>query len=273
MVRCRQVTTGSGELPAHIGHGFDADDRFARATVRKAEAARYAALGSSKADTASGRSMHASPARLIITSGASVPSNRDRDTVMAHAASGDLNKGDSEPQRAQHAQRAPSISLVTASIPRQGQDQAAMPEGYLHRQRQASPQGREAQSAQAPADQSGSMNPEAAQTSGRISNPPHAEAQMSSAYPQQYGMAFPQQHANAVGNAEAVNANLAPASGQVPGSPFPARVDSLSHWGRPNGAQQRASSPQANAFAASQQRGSFELEQGQYARHAGDQET
>ncbi|DBA76248.1 TPA: hypothetical protein ACH3X1_009968 [Trebouxia sp. C0004] len=88
----RQVTTGSGELPSHIG--YEADERYGRAAaMRKAEAARYASLGSGKADSGPGRSMHASPARLIITSGASVPSSRD--DAMAHAVSGDLSRVDS----------------------------------------------------------------------------------------------------------------------------------------------------------------------------------
>lgn len=262
---CRQVTTGSGELPSHIG--YEADERYGRAAaVRKAEATRYASLGSGKANSGPGRSMHASPARLIITSGASKPSSRD--DAMAHAASGDLNRADSAAPRAQHAQRVPSISVVRAPDPSgPAADQSAVSEALLQHQRQASPPHRHVQSAslsgQAPAEQAGSMRSETAQTP--------AEAQMAAAYNQQYGMALPQQHGHATGSAE--HAHLASAAGQMPGSPFPTRVDSLSGWARQSEAQQRSNSPQSSGYAGSQPRGSFDFEQGQYVHRAGDQET
>ena len=264
---CRQVTTGSGELPSHIG--YEADERYGRAaSVRKAEAPRYALLGSGKADSGSGRSMHASPARLIITSGASVPSSRD--DAMAHAASGDLNRADSAALRAQHAQRVPSISVVRASDPSgPATDQSAVSEALLQHQRQASPRHRHVQSAslsgQAPAEQAASMRSETAQTP--------AKAQMAAAYNQQYGMALPQQHGHATGSTEQSHAHLAPAAGQMPGSPFPSRVDSLSGWARQSEAQQRSNSPQCSGYAGSQPRGSFDFEQGQYVHRVGDQET
>lgn len=264
---CRQVTTGSGELPSHIG--YEADERYGRAAaVRKAEAARYASLGSGKADSGPGRSSHASPARLIITSGASVPSSRD--DAMAHAASGDLNRADSAALRAQHAQRVPSISVVRASDPSgPAADQSAVSEALLQHQRQASPSHRHVQSAslsgQAPAEQAASMRSETAQTP--------AEAQVAAAYNQQYGMALPQQHGHATGSTEQSHAHLAPAGGQMSGSPFPSRVDSLSGWARQSEAQKRSNSPQSSTYAGSQPRGSFDFEQGQYVHRAGDQET
>ena len=181
--------------------------------------------------------MHASsPARLIITSGA-------RDSTLSHAASGDLSRADSEAQRAQHAQRIPSISVVTASEPA---DPASAAEGVLHWQRQGSPQHR------GTASPSGHMP-------GRSDNQSLAEVQMLSPYAQRYGLALPQQHAQ-----EGASAQLVPAPGQPPGSPFPARVDSLSGWARHNEGQRRSNSPQSNAYAAGQQPGSFEFDQGQY---------
>ena len=261
---CRQVTTGSGELPAHIGHGLEADERYGRAAaVRKAEAARYAALSNSKADSGPGRAMHASPARLIITSGGSLPA---RDSPLAPAASGDLNRAGSGSVRAQHAQRAPSISVVTAPEAGQAGDPA---EGLVHRQRQGSPQRRDGQSAsmpgQAPPGQATSLRPDTVQTS-------LAEAQMASAYAQQYGVALPQQHGHTVGTANAGAVHVAPVAGQMKGSPFPARVDSLSHWARQREGQQ-SSTPQPNSFADSQSGGSLEFEQGRHFHHTGDQET
>ena len=236
--------------------------------MRKAEAARYASLGSGKADSGPGRSMHASPARLIITSGASVPSSRD--DAMAHAASGDLNRADSAALRAQHAQRVPSISVVRASDPSgPAADQSAVSEALLQHQRQASPPRRHVQSAslsgQAPVEQTASMRSETAQTP--------AEAQMAAAYTQQYGMALPQQHSHATGSTEQSHAHVAPVAGHMPGSPFPSRVDSLSGWARQSEAQQHSSSPQSSGYAGSQPRGSFDFEQGQYVHRAGDQET
>ncbi|KAL0025228.1 hypothetical protein WJX77_008845 [Trebouxia sp. C0004] len=119
----RQVTTGSGELPSHIG--YEADERYGRAAaMRKAEAARYASLGSGKADSGPGRSMHASPARLIITSGASVPSSRD--DAMAHAVSGSM--------RSETAQTPAAAQMAAAYNQQYGM---ALPQQHGHATRSA----------------------------------------------------------------------------------------------------------------------------------------
>lgn len=228
---CRQVTTGSGELPAHIGHGYEPEDRFGRSSARKAEASRYATLSSSsKPDSTSARSMHASPsARLIITSGGS-----SRDGSTARAASGDLLRADSEPNR---AQRAPSISLVTAP------DLSQTPAAERPQQR--------AVPSQQPAEQSGSMLTDAAVGPSRGSSQsqaqPHAEAQPPSSYSQPAAVGLSHQQASAAGQMHA---------------PFPSRVDSLSHWGRQGDAQQRPGSPQSERFSG-QQRGRVEFDQRQ----------
>lgn len=108
----RQVTTGSQELPAHIGYGYESEDRFNRSAARKAEAVRYAAgLSSAKGDSPSSRTSHASPpARLIITSGARTSSGRDSPAV--HAGSGDLNRA----RQAQHPEQPVTISVVQAPV-------------------------------------------------------------------------------------------------------------------------------------------------------------
>lgn len=229
---CRQVTTGSGELPAHIGHGFDPEQRFGRSSVRKAEASRYAALSAgSKPDSASGRSMHASPSggpRLIITSGGS-----SRDGPSARAVSGDLLRPDAEPNR---AQRATSISLVTAP------DLSQTPASDRPLQRAAP--------SQQPAEQSaGGALSDAALGSGRASSQGqiqrHAEAQQASPY----STSLPPQQASAAGQAQA---------------PIPSRVESLSHWGRQPDAQQPSGSPQIGGLSG-QQGGRAEFEQRQMA--------
>ena len=225
---CRQVTTGSGELPAHIGHGLEADDRFGRGSARKTDASRYAV----KADSGSGRSMHASPARLIITSGAPGPPNRDM--ALARAASGDLSRADSGSLR---APRSPSISVITA--PHAMQQTA---EGPVQRHRLASPQQAVATAAASghhPGEQPATVRNDATQLSGRGDSDSHRERQVTGQEGSLPTAMTPQQ--------QLVNAQ---AAGQVPGSPFPPRVDSLSHWARHVDAQQRSSSPQVNGFAA-----------------------
>ena len=227
---CRQVTTGSGELPAHIGHGFDPEDRFGRSSVRKAEGSRYAALSSgSKPDSTPGRSMHASPSgapRLIITSGGSA-----RDGPTSRAVSGDLLRADFEPNR---AQRAPSISLVTAP----DLSQTPAPDRPLQR----------AASSQQPAEQSASgvlsdvaLGPGRASSQGQHQQ--HAEAQQRSPY----SGSLPPQQASAAGQEQA---------------PFPSRVDSLGRWGRQPDAQQPSGSPQLSGLSG-QQGGHAEFEQRQ----------
>lgn len=213
------MTTGSGELPAHIGHGFESDDRFGRGSARKADSSRYAGLSSnSKPDSTAARSMHASPsARLIITSGGS-----SRDGPTARAASGELLRADSEPNR---AQRASSISLVAA--PDLSQTPAS--ERPLHR----------AVPSQTPAEQSvGGVLPDAALGPGRAlsqsQSQPNAEAQRQSPtpmYSHQAALSSPQQQQSS-------------GAGQIQ-APFPSRVDSLSRWGRQGDPQPRSGSPQA----------------------------
>ena len=196
--------------------------------MRKAEASRYAALSSgSKPDSTSGRSMHASPSggpRLIITSG-----GFSRDSPTARPVSGDLLRADAEPKR---AQRAPSVSLVTAPDP--GQTPAS--DWPLHR---AAP-------SQQPAA-AGGVLADAALGPGRASsqgpNQRHAEAQQPSPYSRS---SLPQQ-ASAAGQAQA---------------PVPPRVDSLSHWGRQPDAQQPSGSPQLGGLSG-QQEGRAEFEQRQ----------
>lgn len=229
---CRQVTTGSGELPGHIGHGFDPEDRFGRSSTRKAEASRYAALSTgSKPDSASGRSMHASPSggpRLIITSGGS-----SRDGPSARAVSGDLLRADAEPNR---AQRAPSISLVTA--PDLGQTPAS-----------GRPLQRAAPSQQPAVQSAGAVSSDATLGPGRAlsqgQNQQHAEAQQASPH----STSLPPLQASAAGQAQA---------------PFPSRVDSLSRWARQPDAQQPSGSPQLGALSG-QQGGRAEFEQRQKA--------
>lgn len=106
----RQVTTGSQELPAHIGYGFEPEDRFNRSAARKAEAVRYAAgLASNKAESPTARTGHASPpTRLIITSGARTPSGRDSPAV--HAGSAELSRM----RQAQHAEQ--PVTIVHAPV-------------------------------------------------------------------------------------------------------------------------------------------------------------
>lgn len=107
----RQVTTGSQELPSHIGYGFESEDRFNRSAARKAEAVRYAAgLAANKQEPSSSRASHVSPpGRLIITSGdARTPSGRP----AVHAGSGDLNR----PRQAKHAEQLVNISVVKAPV-------------------------------------------------------------------------------------------------------------------------------------------------------------
>ena len=157
--------------------------------------------------------------------------------------------------------------MVTAPEPGQAADQA---EGLAHHQRQGSPQRRDGQSAsmpgQAPAEQAASLRLDTVQTS-------LAEPQMASAYAQQYGMALPQQHAHTVSDVNAGAVHVAPVAGQMTGSPFPARVDSLSHWARQRERGQQSSTPQPNSFADSQSGGSLEFEQGRRFHHTGDQEA
>ncbi|KAL3149213.1 hypothetical protein ABBQ32_002039 [Trebouxia sp. C0010 RCD-2024] len=232
----RQVTTGSGELPAHIAPhpiGYDQEDRFGRGSARKAEASRYAALSSSnKPDSSSARSMHASPTRLIITSGGG-PS---RDSPAVHAVSGDLLRADSEPNRAQHA---PSISLVTAPNLSQTPTserplQAATPS---HHQAAEQPSGSMSDAALGP---NTAASPSLSQA--------HAEAQQASLYRQQAAAGSPQQQATS-------------SAGQTH-PPFASRVDSLSHWARQGDAQQRSSSLQSDAVSG-HQAGRVELQQRQ----------
>lgn len=96
---------------------------------------------------------------------------------------------------------------------------------------------------------------------------------MASAYAQQYGMALPQQHAQTAGTANGGAVHVAPVAGQMTGSPFPARVDSLSHWARQHEGQQLSSTPQPNSYTESQSGGSIEFERGRHYHHTGDQET
>lgn len=214
---CRQVTTGSGELPAHIGHGFEPEDRFGRGSARKADTSRYAGLNaSSKPDSSAARSMHASPsARLIITSGGS-----SRGGPTARAASGDLLRADSEPNR---AQRASSISLVTAP------DLSQIPASERPMQR--------AVPSHIPAEQPvGGVLPDAALGPSRVlsQSQANAEAQRPSPNPKyshQTALSLPQQQQS---------------SGTVQiQAPFPTRGDSLSRWGRQGDPQQGSGSPQA----------------------------
>lgn len=219
LCRCRQVTTGSGELPAHIGHGFEPDDRFGRGSARKADSSRYAGLSAgNKPDSSAARSMHASPsARLIITSGGS-----SRDGPTARAASGELLRADSEPNR---AQRASSISLVTAP------DLSQIPASERPMQRAAP--------SQIPAEQPvGGIFPDAALGPSRALSQsqthPNAEAQRLSPNPKyshQAALGLPQQQQSS-------------GAGQIQ-APFPSRVDSLSRWGQQADAQHRSGSPQA----------------------------
>lgn len=233
------MTTGSGELPAHIpphpiAHGYDPEDRFGRGSGRKAEASRYAVLSTSnKPDSASARSMHASPARLIITSGGS-----SRDSPTVRAASGDLLRADSEPNR---AQRAPSISLVTAPDP--GQTPAA--ERPLQA---ATPSHRH------PAEQPGSSLSDAALGANRAPSSsqslPHAEAQQASPYRQQAAAAL------------GLSQQQASAAGQMH-PPFASRVDSLSHWGRQGDAQQQHPGSLQSDAVSVQQGGDADFQQKQ----------
>ena len=237
------MTTGSGELPAHIGQGLEADERFGRTSARKVDTSRYAV----KADSGSGRSMHASPARLIITSGAPGPSSRDM--THARAASGDLNRADSGPLR---AQRTPSISLVTAPTPHQGADQTS--EGSVNRHRLATQQQlgsgtasvmpTAAVASASPLGQHIAETAAAAQPDAQQRPPARNDAQTLA--DRQTDVSS---QAAAASQDQAAHAQAAPASGHLPGSPFPARVDSLSGWARHVDAQQRSGSPQVNAYA------------------------
>lgn len=250
------MTTGSQELPAHIGHSYEGEDRFGRGSARKADASRYAALGGNKPDSTPARSMHASPARLIITSGASMAASRD--SPSARAASGELFRADSDAQRAQCA---PSISLVTAPAP----DQTAAAERALPRGSPAPHQH---------AAQAGTALSETAPSPSRLQpqsqSVPPLEAQHSSLYSQQLGAGMGQQ-VTAAGSEARSSVQHATATGQMR-SPFPSRVDSLSLWGRQGDAQQRSASPQSDSHSG-QQRSSFEFEQGQYAHHAAGHES
>ena len=190
--------------------------------------------------------MHASPARLIITSGA--PGPPARDVTHARAASGDLNRADSGPLR---AQRTASISLVTAPNPPQGADQTA--EGSIHRHRLASPQHKGTGSAApstaavasaSPLGQHIAEMPLAMQADAQQQAPAREDAQ--NLAERQAGVS-PQ--AVAASQDQVANAPAVPAAGLLPGSPFPARVDSLSGWARHVDAQQRSGSPQVNAYA------------------------
>ena len=255
--RCchRQVTTGSGELPAHIGHSYEGEDRFGRSSARKAEASRYAALGSSKPDSSSARSMHASPARLIITSGASMAASRDSPT--ARAASGELFRADSDAQR---AQRAPSISLVTAPAA----DKTAAADRPLLK---GSPALHQHAAQAGTAFSEIAPSPSTLQSQNQSLAP--SEAQHSSLYNQQLGAGLGQQQATAAGSQARPSVQHAPSQMR---SPFPSRVDSLSQWGRQGDAQQRSASPQSDSHSG-RQRNSFEFEQGQYAHHAAGYES
>ena len=255
---CRQVTTGSGELPAHIGHSFEPEDRFGRSSARKADASRYAALTSStKVDSTSARSMHASPARLIITSGA--PLGPSRDSPTARSVSGELLRADSEPQRAQHRQRPPSISLVTAPA-----NDASAERGV---QRAPAAQ-------RHPAAQAGTGVADTTPAPSRLQShgQPSAEAQQpSSAYSQRADVGSSQQQAPDASSNAGPSAQHGSVAGQMR-APFPSRVDSLSHWGRQGDAQQRSASPQSDGYGG-QQRGNFEFESGQYAQRPAGHEA
>lgn len=176
--------------------------------------------------------MHASPTRLIITSGGG-PS---RDSPAVHAVSGDLLRADSEPNRAQHA---PSISLVTAPNLSQTPTserplQAATPS---HHQAAEQPSGSMSDAALGP---NTAASPSLSQA--------HAEAQQASLYRQQAAAGSPQQQATS-------------SAGQTH-PPFASRVDSLSHWARQGDAQQRSSSLQSDAVSG-HQAGRVELQQRQ----------
>lgn len=126
----RQVTTGSQELPAHVGYGFDAEERFNRAAAaRKSEASRFpAAMTSAKVDSSSTRNGSApATARLIITSGGGRPSS-GRDSSALHAGMGDSN----QPRQAQHAEQTRTFSLVHAPV--QNTDHSTESEAHHGRQ-------------------------------------------------------------------------------------------------------------------------------------------
>ena len=232
----RQVTTNcSGELPAHIGPSLDADDRFAKATARKAEAARYAAMSSSRVDTPAARGTPPSPARILtITSGAPcVP--RDKDAALPQAASGDLNRSYSG---SQHAQRGTSVMAAPSKPGHEGHQE--LHAGNYHRELHSA-----ALPTQLPAGEPGSLQPDALQMPSRTGDLSRAEEELLSPdFVQQYGMPLPQQHA---GSRNVANAHRVPAGDPRSASPMPSRVDSLQQWPQQNEAHQLSSSPHSKA--------------------------